>query len=113
MKRLMVVLLAVAFLFAGTAFAAEKAKAPAKAPAKAAKMTAVGTVLEISDKMLKLDRKGKEKSEVMDFALDKPAADVKAGDKVTVHYTVKDGKNVASKVTKSTTKKTEKAPKKK
>ena len=35
MKRLMVVLLAVAFLFAGTAFAAEKAKAPA--PAKAAK----------------------------------------------------------------------------
>ena len=109
MKRLMVVLLAVAFLFAGTAFAADKAKAPA--PAKAAKMTAVGTVLEISDKALKLDRKGKEKSEVMDFALDKPAADVKAGDKVTVHYTVKDGKNVATKVTKATTKKP--APKKK
>ena len=99
MKRLMVVLLAVAFLFAGTAFAAEKAKAPA--PAKAAKMTAVGTVLEISDKALKLDRKGKEKSEVMDFALDKPAADVKAGDKVTVHYTMKDGKNMATKVTKA------------
>jgi hypothetical protein len=111
MKRLMVVLLAVAFLFAGTAFAAEKAKAPA-AP-KAAKMTAVGTVLEISDKALKLDRKGKEKSEVMDFALDKPAADVKAGDKVTVHYTVKDGKNVATKVAKAATKAKEKAPKKK
>jgi len=111
MKRLMVVALALVFLFAGTAFAAEKAKSTA--PAKAAKMTAVGKVLEISDKMLKLDRKGKEKSEVMDFSLEKPAADVKAGDKVTVHYTVKDGKNVATKVIKSETKKTEKPPKKK
>jgi len=110
MKRLMVVLLAVVFLFAGTAFAAEKAKGTA--PAKAAKMTAVGQVLEISDKALKLDRKGKEKSEVMDFALDKPVAGVKAGDKVTVHYAVKDGKNVATKVTKAAAKKTEKAPKK-
>ena len=110
MKRLMVVLLAVVFLFAGTAFAAEKAKGTA--PAKAAKMTAVGQVLEISDKALKLDRKGKEKSEVMDFALDKAVGGVKAGDKVTVHYTVKDGKNVATKVTKAEAKKTEKAPKK-
>ncbi|MEW6668309.1 MAG: hypothetical protein AB1512_24105 [Thermodesulfobacteriota bacterium] len=114
MKRLMVVLLAMVFLFAGTAFAAEKTKGAAKpAPAKAAKMTAVGTVLEISDKTLKLDRKGKEKSELMDFALDKPAADVKAGDKVKVHYTVKDGKNIATKVTKATTKAKEKTPKKK
>jgi hypothetical protein len=42
MKRLMVVLLAVAFLFAGTAFAAEKTKGAAKpaAPAKAAPVDA-------------------------------------------------------------------------
>jgi hypothetical protein len=34
----------------------------------------------------------------MEFALDKPAQNIKAGDKVKVSYVKKDGKNVAIKV---------------
>jgi hypothetical protein len=109
MKRLMVLLLAVAFLFAGTAFAAEKAKGTAKT----AKMTATGKIVDLSDTMLKVERSVKGKTETMEFGLDKPLAGMKVGDKVTVHYVVKDGKNVATKVTKSeAAKKTEKTKKK-
>jgi len=114
MKRLMVLLLAVAFLFAGTAFAAEKAKGTTKAaPAKAAKMTATGKIVDLSDAMLVVERSVKGKAETMEFGLDKPLAGMKVGDKVTVHYVVKDGKNMATKVTKSeAAKKTEKTKKK-
>jgi hypothetical protein len=122
MKRLMVLLLAVAFLFAGTALAANVKDKSGKAvvdkggkpvATKTAKMTATGKIVDLSDAMLSVERSVKGKVETMEFALDKPLAGMKVGDKVTVHYVVKDGKNVATKVTKSeATKKTEK-PKKK
>ncbi len=114
MKRLMVLLLAALFLFSGVAFGAEKAKEGAKAaPAKQAKMTATGKIVQLSDTLLVVERSVKGKAETMEFALEKPLADMKAGDKVTVHYVAKDGKNVATKVTKSeAAKKTEKTKKK-
>lgn len=114
MKRLMVLMIAAAFLFSGMAFAADvkdktgapvkdktgaavQTKAPPKeAPPKPAKMKATGTVQAISDKTLKLDSEGKS----MDFFLVKAFPEIKAGDKVNVTYTVKDGKNAASKVSK-------------
>jgi hypothetical protein len=114
MKRLMVLMVAVVFLFSGMAFAADvkdktgqavkdktgapvQTKAPPKeAPPKPAKMKATGTVQAISDNAMKLDSEGK----TLDFSLVKAFKDIKAGDKVNVTYTVKDGKNTASKVSK-------------
>jgi hypothetical protein len=113
MKRLMVLMVAAVFLFSGMAFAADvkdKTGAPVKdktgapvqtktskeAPPKVATMKATGTVQSISDSALKLDSAGK----TLDFTLAKVYPDIKAGDKVTVTYVVKDGKNVASKVSK-------------
>ncbi len=105
MKRALVLLVAAIFLFSGAAFAADQSKAKA-ASAKTTSMTASGKVVDISDTMLKLERSAKGKAETMEFGLDKPAsADIKAGDKVTVHYVKKDGKNVATKVSKAAAKK--------
>lgn len=114
MKRVMVLLLTAVFLFAGAAFAADQTKGGAAkaAPAKTAKMTATGKIVELSDTALKLERSAKGKTETKDFGLEKPLGpDLKVGDKVTVHYVTKDGKNVATKVSKAQAAK--KAPKKK
>ena len=117
MKRLMVLMLAAVFVFSGMAFAAEvkdkgggvvkdkagdavQTKTPKEAPPKVAKMKATGTVLVISDKALKLESVMKDKKVAMDFVLEKAVEGVKAGDKVTVTYVVKDGKNIVQKVSK-------------
>ena len=117
MKRVMVLLLGVIFLFAGTAFAADQPKGGAAkaAPAKTAKMTATGQIVELSDTMLRLERSAKGKVETMEFGLEKALGpDVKVGDKVTVQYVSKDGKNFATKVNKAqaAAKKSDKSKKK-
>jgi hypothetical protein len=102
MKRVLVLLLAAVFLFAGAAFAAEQPKAAKPAPAKgAAKMTATGKILELSDTALKLERSAKGGTTTTDFSLEKPQPELKVGDKVTVSYVTKDGKNMATKVSKA------------
>jgi Cu/Ag efflux protein CusF len=108
MKRLMVLVVGLVFLFCASAFAVEKPAAATKAapaaaepstnaPAKVAKMSATGKVLEISDTALKIERTVKGKAETMEFVLEK-AAKAKVGDKVRVVYVEKDGQKVASKV---------------
>ena len=127
MKRVMVLVVAAFFLFSGVVFAQgvtgrkgeevtgrkgeevkakePKAKAAAKETApKVEKKKASGTVTTISDTALKLQ--GKDASS--DFILPKAYPDIKAGDKVTVTYVVKEGKNVAEKISKAK----EPAPKK-
>lgn len=107
MKRVLVLLVAAIFLFSGAALAATQAKGGKTS--KTASMTASGKVVEISPTALKLDRAAKGKSETMEFGLDKPTpAEIKAGDKVTVHYVQKEGKNVATKISKAAPKKTAK-----
>ena len=107
MKRVLVLLVAAIFLFSGAAFAADAKAKPA--PAKTTSMTATGKVVDLSDTALKLERSAKGKTETMEFGLDKPVSpDIKAGDKVTVRYVKKDGKNVATKVSKAAAKKTSK-----
>ncbi|MFA4917347.1 MAG: hypothetical protein WC560_11855 [Syntrophales bacterium] len=117
MKRLLVLMVAVSFIFCGSVFAVETTKAkaapvdpaaavPAKAMEKETKMSATGKVTEISDTMLKIDRHVKGKTEAMEFSLEKACSKISAGDKVKVSYVTKDGKNVASKVTKVVNKKT-------
>jgi colicin import membrane protein len=116
MKRLMVLVVGLVFLFVSSVIAADtKAPADAKAPAKAeaakaepakaekkaekkvADKKASGKVLEVSDKALKIERTVKGKAETVEFVLDKALADIKAGDQVNVSYSVMDGKNVVTK----------------
>jgi hypothetical protein len=108
MKRYMVWTIALVFLFCTSVIAAEKAAAPAapatpavKAePAKAAiekkevKKDAAGKVLEISDKILKIERTLKGKAEIMEFILEKPFPNIAAGDQIKVNYLEKEGRNV-------------------
>ncbi len=117
MKKTIAIVLSLVLMFAFTAvtFAAEKAAAPAEkkeaaaakkaAPAKkAVKKQVTGEVTAVDAKANTLTVKGKkgdvtlstdDKTTVMAGKDKKTLADVKAGDKVTVHYTEADGKNVA------------------
>lgn len=104
MRRLMAIALGVgffcasAFLYAATAVSIPKATKAAPV-VRVTKMRAAGVVTEISDTALKIERKVKDKVETMEFALEKPAAKIKVGDKVKVSYETKDNKNVAARVT--------------
>lgn len=106
MRRLMAVALGIgffcasAFLYSDTAMNADKAPAVTKAtPAvKVTRMRVAGIVTEISDTTLKIERKVKDKAEIMEFALEKPVDKIKAGDKVKVSYITKDDKYVATRV---------------
>jgi hypothetical protein len=105
MKRLMFLAAGLIFLLCAWAFAAEKA--PAVVPAKAVsakavaanitKMRAPGTIQEITDSKLKLERKVKDNVETMEFVLEKPMK-FKVGDKVRVSYMERDGKMVVTRI---------------
>src|SRR4030042_4202254 len=123
MKRFMVLVVGLVFLFCTSAIAAEKkapaapatpatpavkaepAKAEAKevkkaktAKKKAAEMSTAGKVLEESDKGLKMERTLKGKAETMEFSLEKSLTDIKVGDQIKVSYLEKDGRNILIKV---------------
>ena len=104
MKRLLVFVVGLSFLFCASAFAVDQPAPAAKAepvktaPVKVAKMWATGKVVEITDTMVKIEKMVKGKVETMEFDLEKPLAKIKAGEKVTVSYVEKEGKMVALKV---------------
>ena len=100
MKRLLVLLAALSFLFCGSVFAAEATNKKPVAAAKEASMSATGKVTEISDVILKIERSIKGKAEIMEFVLETTYPKISAGDRVKVSYITKDGKNVSTKVTK-------------
>jgi hypothetical protein len=105
MKRFIVLIIGLVFLFCTSAIAAETKKAdvaapaataaaePAKAEKKAEKKTA-GKVVAISDKTLKIERTLKGKVETMEFSLEKPFANITVGDQMKVNYIEKNGQNV-------------------
>jgi hypothetical protein len=107
MKQLMFLVVGLIFLICAWAFAAEKA--PAVAPAKAAsagtaaanitKMRAPGTILEITDSTLIIERKVKDNVERMAFVLEKPMK-FKVGDNVRVSYVEADGKMIVTRIVK-------------
>ena len=102
MKRLMLFAAGLTFLLFAWAFAADQpvSTAPAAATSQTAKITrmrAPGTVLEISDVVLKIERKIKDRVETMEFVLEKPVK-FKVGDRVRVSYVEKDGKMIATRV---------------
>lgn len=132
MKKIIAIVLSLVLMFAFTAvtFAAEKAAAPAEkavkaekvekaAPAKKAvkkQVTGEVTAADAKAKTITVAKKVKDKVEETVISVDdKMLADVKQGVKVTVKYTVTDGKNVATSVKKHEAKaeKKEAAPAKK
>jgi hypothetical protein len=112
MKRALVYVVGIAFLLSAIAFAADKpvsdaAKTdPVKAnPVRIAKMNAMGKVIEISDKALKIERTVKNNVETMEFVLDKPTENIAVNDSVKIAYIEKDGALLASRVAKIVPKK--------
>ena len=105
MKRLMLFAAGLTFLLFAWAFAADQpvSTVPAAVTSQTAKITrmrAPGTVLEISDVVLKIERKIKDRVETMEFVLEKPVK-FKVGDRVRVSYVEKDGKMIATRVVKA------------
>ena len=106
MRRLMAIILSIgflctsAFLYAETVKKLEKAPQATRVPAakRVTGMRAAGIVTEISDTTLKIERKIKDQAETMEFALEKPVAKIKAGDKVRVSYITKEDRNIATRV---------------
>jgi hypothetical protein len=104
------------FLLSTLAFAVDKPDSPVSAYpvkttiVKAAKMHARGKVIEISDEAIKIERTVKGDAENMEFALEKPVNNMIVNDFVKIDYIEKDGKLIASKVTKVTLKKKEIKP---
>lgn len=62
------------------------------------RVSITGIVKEISDTSLLVERSVKDSVETMEFTLDKPAENIKVGDKIKVSYIKRDGKNIARKV---------------
>jgi hypothetical protein len=104
MRRLMAIVLIIgsigasAFLYAATSDKAENAVSAPGAPVvvRVTKMRAAGIVKEITDVTLKIERKVKDKAETMEFVLEKPLVNIKAGDKVRVSYITREDQNVAT-----------------
>jgi hypothetical protein len=109
MRRLVVLVIVLTFASAVLAFNSDKpvvAPAATIQPIKAApikthretRVTVTGVVKEISDTTLSVERSVKDNVETMEFILEKPAENIKVGDRIKVSYIKKDGKNVARKV---------------
>jgi hypothetical protein len=106
-RRFMFFLAGLFLLFCAWAFAAEQKATPAPAKAVSGKTTAVtitkmrapGTILEITDSTLIIERKVKDNVETMEFILEKPMK-YKAGDKVRVTYLEDKGKKIVTRIVK-------------
>jgi hypothetical protein len=106
MKKALVYITCTAFLLSAIAFAADKPASNVAAdqvkasPVRIAKMNATGKVVEISDKMIKIERTVKNNVETMQFDLDKPTENIAVNDAVKIAYIEKDGNLLASRVAK-------------
>ena len=65
---------------------------------KTAGMNAQGTVVQISESVIRIERRIKESSEVMDFECGAPTAGISIGDTVKIVYTQDKGKLLAVKI---------------
>lgn len=67
---------------------------------KTARMNARGTVVDVSDTAVTIERRIKGNSEMMEFALESPATNILVNDFVKIDYSIKDGKLTASRLVK-------------
>ena len=114
MKKAIIYFAVIAFLLSALALAADKpasdaAKAaPVKtSPVKVARMHAIGKIIEIDEKIIKIERTVKDKVETVLFALDKSTVNIAVNDLVKIAYVEKDGQLIATRVAKVVPKKKE------
>ena len=112
MKKALLYITFAAFLLSAIAFAADKPAVTASAGdsakvsnTKIAKINVRGKVVEITDKTIKIERKVKNKVEIMEFVLDAPVENIAVNDLVKIVYVEKDGSLLASRVVKIVPKK--------
>lgn len=114
MRKKFIYIISAVFLFSAVAFAADKqgsgsaAGASKAAQSRVAKMNAMGKVIVISDKSIKIERTVKDKVEAMEFALENPTPGIAVNDKVKIAYLEKEGTLLAVRVAKITPKKEQK-----
>ena len=107
MKRFMIFAAGSIILLGAWAFAAEQAATPAPAKAvsartataKITRMRAPGTILEITDSTLIIERKVKDNVEKMTFVLEKPMK-FNVGDNVRVSYVETGGRMIVTRIVK-------------
>jgi hypothetical protein len=107
MKKALAYITCAAFVLSAIAFAADKPAFTASAgdsakmgSVKIAKMNAMGKVVEITDKTIKIERKVKNKVEVMEFVFDLTLENTAVNDLVKIVYVEKEGNLQASRVVK-------------
>jgi uncharacterized ParB-like nuclease family protein len=98
MKRFLVIAAALIGIAFTLALAAENPMPKPSVTPRVPEMSTAGKVLEVSDKVLKMERTLKGKTETMDFSLDKPFTDISVGDQIKVDYLEKDGRNMLIRV---------------
>jgi hypothetical protein len=98
MKRFLVIAAGLMLLCFALTFAAEKPPAAPPLPPRVPEMSTAGKVLEVSDKVLKIERTLKGKAETMEFFLETSFTDITVGDQIKVSYLEKDGRNILIRV---------------
>ena len=98
MKRFLVIAAALIGIAFTLALAAENPTPNPSLTPRVPEMSTAGKVLEVSDKVLKMERTLKGKTETMDFSLDKPFTDIAVGDQIKVDYLERDGRNILIRV---------------
>jgi hypothetical protein len=98
MKRFWIVTAVLLIIGFTLAFAAEKPQVASPAPPRVPEMSTAGKVLEVSDVALKIERTLKGEAEIMEFALERPFANISVGDLIKVSYRQKEGRNILIRV---------------
>jgi hypothetical protein len=98
MNRFLTLVVALILIGFTLALAAEKPASAPPLPSRITEMSTAGKVLEVSDKMLKIERTLKGKAEIMEFIMETPFSNIAAGDQIKVSYLEKEGRNVLIRV---------------
>ena len=94
MKRFLTAAAVLMLLSNAPAFAAAKHPPGAPAPPRIPEMSVAGVVTGISASLLKIERTLQGKTEIMEFILEAPMANIAVGDRIKVSYQIKEGRNV-------------------
>jgi hypothetical protein len=98
MKRFLILVGVLILGGALLAFAVEPPTAAPPLPSRTPEMNAAGKVLEATAAILKIERTLKGKVELMEFILEKPFPELRAGEQIKVSYRERDGVNILIRV---------------
>ena len=98
MKRFLTWMIVLSCIGFTLVFAAEKPASAPPLPPRIPEMSAAGKVMDVSETVLKIERTLKKRTEIMEFILEKPFPQMKAGDQIKVSYIERDGRNILTQV---------------